>query len=243
MSERKVTTLQLEADGNEDGSLRAVFSTFGIVDSDNDVVMASAFTDGQTVPLVWAHDWTRIIGKGVIEVQPDRAVFNGGLFTDTHDGLEAYRTLKNMVDLMEFSWAFNPLETHRESRDGRNIRVITRSEVFEVSPVLVGANRETGILDLKGRYPSFEAQIEAVLAAVLDVKERAGSLAELRAKEGRMISTARRERLAKFPPALREMADDIFGMLEETAPPEKGIDTAEVERFLLWSLRRNGVAV
>jgi HK97 family phage prohead protease len=216
---------------------------FNEIDLDGDVVLPSAFTDGQPVPMVWSHQWEQPIGKGVIRVQPDRAVFDGMFNLNTSWGRDAYESVKFQGDLQEYSWGFLPTATRRETHGDRSVRVIEASRVFEVSPVLVGANEHTGTLLVKSGQ-SFEAQIETALAAVLDVVERTRSLADLRAKEGRAISTARRERLSAFPPVLRDVAENIEGMLVETAPPEKGIAAdAEVERFLLWSLRRNGVAV
>src|SRR5262245_26731898 len=92
------------------GHLEAVFSTFGLVDRDGDVVLPTAFTPGQAVPLVWAHDWHRPIGKGVIQVDPTRAVFDGELFLDTTAGLDAYTTIKRMGALQEYSWGFQVLD-------------------------------------------------------------------------------------------------------------------------------------
>lgn len=162
--------VEYKADG--EGSIQAVFSTFDMVDSDGDVLTRAAFTDGQKVPMVWAHDWSRPIGKGVIKTDPKRAIFDGQFFMDTTDGLDAYRTVKAMSDLQEFSWGFRILDAEQETRDGMPVRVITKAEVFEVSPVLVGANRETytlalkdGLIDLKRRRLS-RHQLEAVIATL-----------------------------------------------------------------------------
>ncbi len=54
------TTASLKARGDE-GTVEAVFSTFGVVDRDGDVVLASAFTDGQPAPLVWAHSSSSVL--------------------------------------------------------------------------------------------------------------------------------------------------------------------------------------
>lgn len=147
--EKSLTVPATLPEGAPDGTLEAVFSTFDIVDSDGDIVAASAFTDGQQVPLTWAHDWTQPVGKGVIRVMPDRAVFAGQFFLDTAAGREAYQTVKNMGDLQEYSWGFRVLNSDYAERDGQDVRVITKAEVYEVSPVLVGANRQTGTLALK----------------------------------------------------------------------------------------------
>lgn len=134
--------------GDEAGSLRAVFSTFDIPDRDGDVVRASAFKNGQSVPMVWAHDWSRPVGKGVIRVEKDRAVFDGQFNLATEAGREAYEAVKFAGDLQEYSWGFRITDT----QDNTAIRGfdITGAEVFEVSPVLVGANQYTQTLAVKG---------------------------------------------------------------------------------------------
>lgn len=151
---------------SEQGSLRAVFSTFDVVDQQGDIVVREAFTNGQSVPLVWSHDWSRPIGRGTVKVEPTRAVFDGQLFLDTTDGLDAFRTIKGLGDLAEYSWGFQILDAAEEVRDGVPIRIITKAEVFEVSPVLVGANRETYTLAIKGKRRLSRGQIEAVITTL-----------------------------------------------------------------------------
>lgn len=332
--------LTLKADGAE-GDVSAVVSVFGVIDSDNDVVVASAFTDGQAVPMVWSHDWSQPVGKGVIRVQPDRAVFEGRFFTDTTAGRDAYLTVKNMAELQEFSWGFAILESEPGEQDGRVVRFIKRTEVFEISPVLVGANRETGLLAIKaqgvgdgaekcwgdfeppegsyealaadlgeafrerqlgpdgrgfvrvvatyagrfvallyrwdddgdeptywnvpysrgdseaftlgdpqqveiqtsfvptGKGLAFDDHSEHVRVAVSEWVHRTKAGAEIRLKEGRAISAARRARMATVSESLRTSAGEIDAMLEETAPPEKAADEtgAQAQRVAVLRLR------
>jgi HK97 family phage prohead protease len=140
--------LELKAGGPE-GSVQACFSTFGIVDKDSDVVLASAFTEGQAVPMCWGHEWNQPVGRGIIHVQPDRAIFDGQFFLETQAGQEAYKTVKAMGDLQEYSWGFSVLDSSYETRDGQPVRVIKQAKVYEVSPVLVGAGENTGTLAIK----------------------------------------------------------------------------------------------
>lgn len=67
----------LKTAGADEGTISAVFSTFNVIDLDFDVTMPDAFTDGQEVMMVWSHDWTHPIGKGVVRVERDRARLNG----------------------------------------------------------------------------------------------------------------------------------------------------------------------
>lgn len=134
-----------------DGSVRAVFSTFGVVDHDGDVVLPSTFTDGQPVPMVWAHDWTRPVGKGVIRVDGERAVFDGTFNLKTSWGRDAYEAVKDAGDLQEYSWGFKTTDTEYGEKDGRRVRFIKAANVYEVSPVLVGAGIGTGTLAVKAQ--------------------------------------------------------------------------------------------
>jgi HK97 family phage prohead protease len=229
-----------------EGAVQAVFSVFNEVDTDGDIVLASAFTDGQAVPLVWAHDWMGLpVGKGVIRVRPDAAVFDGAFFLETQAGADAYRTVKAMGELQEYSWGFRILQAKYGEVDGQTVRYIERAEVFEVSPVLVGANRNTYTLAIKSEGEPLADQIERVLADVAAVKHRTESLADLRRKEGRAISAARRDRLSKMIPTLREIAGDLEALLEETAPPEKAAGDAVRASFLAIQaeLARSAVGV
>lgn len=236
-------------DGAPDGSLEAVFSTFDIVDSDGDIVAASAFTDGQAVPLTWAHDWTQPVGKGVIRVLPDRAVFAGQFFLDTAAGREAYQTVKNMGDLQEYSWGFRVLDSDYAERDGQDVRVITKAEVYEVSPVLVGANRQTGTLALKRLLTdghesglTFADEADAVLAAARRFAERAAALAATRAKDGRMLSAANVDRLQSHAGALHQVANDLMDLCAAAAPKAATVPRETVEALRIYS-RMNGVPV
>ena len=70
---------------------------------------------------------------------------------------------------------------------------------------------------------SYLDHAEHVLASVQAFIERSGSLADLRSKEGRVLSAANRERLSTLHDLLAECAKDIKELLDSTQPaPEKG---------------------
>lgn len=151
-----------------EGAVEAIFSTFGVIDSDNDIVLASAFTAGQQVPMVWAHDWQRPVGKGSVRVERDRAVLDGQFFLDTTAGLDAYRTVKAMGDLQEWSWGFRVTDADYGEQDGTPVRYIKGAELYEVSPVLVGANRDTATLAIKAAAQRAKAAIRPHGTATTD---------------------------------------------------------------------------
>lgn len=156
--EVKAVAAPVEFKADDQGALRAVFSVFDVVDHDGDIVRKSAFAvaDGREIPLCWSHDWSRPVGKGVIKVGADRAIFDGRFFLSTDDGRNAYETAKAMGNLQEFSWGFRVPADGQEiiPFGGEQVREITKAEVFEVSCVLKGAGIGTGILALKERWTS-----------------------------------------------------------------------------------------
>lgn len=165
-------------DGAAPGSFLVRFSVYNEVDSDGDVVLAGAIANGQETPVVWAHLWGgHPVAKGVTETDDTGANLRGQFFMDTWAGEQAYRTIKNMGALQEYSWGFRVTDAEFGELNGKSVRFIKATELYEVSPVLVGANRNTGTLVLKGDKPStrtkaldgsFEDIAEDVLALALD---------------------------------------------------------------------------
>ena len=150
-------SIEFKTIDDEKGSVEAVFSVYNNLDSDGDVVIPGAIKSGfkdNQVPMVFAHKWDQPIGKGVIETDDDKAVFKGSFFMGTEAGKEAYNLAKEMGDLQEWSFGFriNDYEVAPFTKDGSDevdARYLKDLEVFEVSPVLVGANRETYTLAIK----------------------------------------------------------------------------------------------
>lgn len=140
--------------GDDQGKVEAVFSTFDVIDSDGEVVTRSAITDGQELPMVWHHQWDEPIGKGIVKVDGNRAVFAGDFNLNDPVGKQAYERVKFMGGLQEWSFGFRPSRVEfRDFTMGdaviRDVPHIVEAELFEVSPVLVGANRNTETLSVK----------------------------------------------------------------------------------------------
>lgn len=222
------TSLELKAD--ETGQVSAVFCTFNVVDRDGDIVLPSAFTHGQAVPMTWSHDWTQPVGRGVIRVDETRAIFDGHFFMDTQAGQEAYKTTRALAELQQWSWGFQILDSSFETHNGEPVRVIRRAEVFEVSPVLVGAGENTQTLSIKSNLP-YADHLDAVVNAASDLAERSRTRVEYRAKEGRTLSQANREKLAALRDALRSLHDEIDTLLAETEPAPKEDEAGKRRRL------------
>src|SRR3990167_10749835 len=175
----KVYTAPFKIKDDSTGAVEAAFSVFNIIDSDGDVVRPGAFKDGQEVPMVWAHQWDKPVGRGVVKVGRKQAIFDGNFFLDTQAGMEAYRTVKNMGNLQEWSFGFRVLEAEDGQFEDMGVQFLKKLELFEVSPVLVGANRETRTLAIKGAVPDL-SDLKDMMA------EMRGAMGTMRTAMGRM---------------------------------------------------------
>lgn len=146
-------SLRVEVKDADLGEVEAVFSTFDVVDSDGDVTLAEAFTDGAPVRIsAYGHQsWNGVlpVGKGVIKVGDGRAVMRGRFFMDTAAGRDTFTTVKELGDLQEWSYGFDIDEAVAGERDGKQVRILKRLTVHEVSPVLLGAGVGTRTLAVK----------------------------------------------------------------------------------------------
>lgn len=161
MSEIKNIDLEFKADG--EGKVSAVFSVFNTLDSDGDVVIPEAIKSGfksGSVPMVWAHKWDMPIGKGAIKQDGDKATFEGEFFMDTESGKEAYNLVKAMGDLQQWSFGYRVNDSERgkfKSGDKDvDARYLKDLSVYEVSPVLVGANQDTYTMAIKSNKELLE---------------------------------------------------------------------------------------
>lgn len=150
-NESKNIDIELKDDS---GQVEAVFSLFNSLDSDGDVVVPGAVKSGfknNQVPMVWSHKWDMPIGKGTIAQDDDKAVFKGEFFMDTESGKEAYNLVKNMGDMQQWSFGYkvNDSEFAKSDDNSTNARYLKDLTVYEVSPVLVGANQDTYTLAIK----------------------------------------------------------------------------------------------
>jgi len=153
-NESKNIDIELKDDS---GQVEAVFSIFNSLDSDGDVVMPGAVKSGfknNQVPMVWSHKWDMPIGKGTIAQDDDKAVFKGEFFMDTESGKEAYNLVKNMGDMQQWSFGYKVNDSdfgkaNDNVGEETNARYLKDLTVYEVSPVLVGANQDTYTLAIK----------------------------------------------------------------------------------------------
>jgi len=83
------------------------------------------------------------VGMGTIHVEGNEAILKGRFFLDTTAGRDTFAVVKALGEAQEWSYGFSVLECEKDTMDGKPIRVLKDLDVFEVSPVFVGAGVDT----------------------------------------------------------------------------------------------------
>lgn len=238
---------------SESGDVMVAFSRFNVIDHDGDVTFPGALPTGKTVAMsAYNHEsWRGALptGKGVISESGDLGIFTGAFLMDTDQGRNAYHTVKGMAETQEWSYGYVPLPpSGPEMFEGQKVRALRKLDVFEVSPVLLGAGVGTVTLAIKSGHPGPDAPyaehaswVRDTVAAFLD---RTKARADWRETEGRKLSRSDRETLATLLESLRAFngtADELAAFLDATDPQKAAPRDVTLE-VLLATARRLGVS-
>lgn len=256
---------EFKATDASEGVAEMIVSVFNNVDAGGDIVMPGFFassiatrrtSDGRPrAKGVWSHDWLSPIAKTLDakELQPGDPLLPaalsglGGLWVkaqfnrDTQRGREAFSDLQfGTIDEFSIGYSVKRDEFDRET----GIRKLYEGEWYEWSPVLVGMNSATALLNTKqSEGQPFAEHAEQVLAACAGLVERSQALAALRTKEGRTLSSANRNRLANLKESLAAVIAELEELLAATEP-EKAVDlTGLYLEYQRTIARLQGVAV
>jgi len=234
---------------SETGAVTVAFAQLNVVDRDGDLTIPGAFP-AKSVPMsAYGHSsWMGElpVGKGDIREDAGWAIFDGGFFMETDQGRNAHGTVKAMADLQEWSYGYDPTDYAYEQRDGQMIRLLKGLDVFEVSPVLVGAGIGTHTRAIKagpGAGLPYADHLSLGLGTVEAIVARSKDRAEFRAKEGRALSDANRERLKTLANALGQAVADLGELLEATDGGKAAAAAASEVEALLEEARFLGVTV
>ena len=231
--ERKVVSLEL--DDAKEGAFIARIATLGVIDKDGDETKPGAFKgNGEVLVSSYQHgSWMGElpVGKAVITENGKDVLATGEFNLKTDAGREHYESVKFSGGLQEWSYGFRVDESDEETRDGGKVRVLKKITVFEIAPVLLGAGIDTGTLAIKSGT-TYADHAEKVLAAVSELVARSKSLADLRLKEGRVLSMKNRERMKKLLTMLSGVASDLKELLDATEPVD---DEKQSQAVLLFT--------
>jgi phage head maturation protease len=147
------TLERVEVKSADRGEVSAVFSTFNVVDKDNDVTLPGAYTEGAEVVIsAYEHkSWGGAlpVGKGRIRTTRTEAILDGQFFMDTTAGRDTFAVVKQLGAQQQWSYGYEVIDAEPGTFDGKEVRFLKRLEVPEVSPVLVGAGIDTRTLAVK----------------------------------------------------------------------------------------------
>lgn len=224
----KITTVKGLKEVKDEGIVRAAFAAFNVIDLDGDVTMPGAFGNQSVRIAQWGHNWGDLpIGKGTVSENGAEAVVDSQFFLDTDHGRNAFGTVKGLGDLQEWSYGFDVVKSSYGEFQGTPVRFLESLKVHEVSPVMLGAGIGTRTLEAKGFDPHkgipFLTEADIAGASLADVKafiDRAASLADVRAKEGRTFSSANLEKLTSLAASMREQLSKLDELLAGKAPAD-----------------------
>lgn len=177
------------ADGMPQGRIEAYASVFDTADSYGDIVRRGAFKDtlaewaekGKTIPLLYGHNFNdpfMNIGGVVEAVEDERGLkITADLDMDNPSAVQVLNLIQK-GRLNEMSFAFNYRDAGTITVDGEDFFEVRSVELYEVSVVPIGANRETEILSAKSARELLTAVKQANLdaateAVVVDALTRA----------------------------------------------------------------------
>lgn len=228
--EVKTHTAVVEVKDAAAGRVVARIAQLGVIDHDGDWTEPGAFGTGQQVKIsAYGHDVVardaQPVGIGTIRELDGWAVADLTYNLRDQRGVAAFELVKMTADeghTQEWSYGFRILDADRDTRGGQPVRVLKALNVFEVSPVTMGAGIGTHTVAAKdsddGGLRLADHHDEA-LRLVGGLTERSLALAALRAKDGRVLSAANRERLTLVADGLRSHLDAIDGLLTDSTPP------------------------
>ena len=188
--ERKRETLscRLEVkafDPEEQGVFTGYLSRFNVVDSYDDIVRPSAFTQtlkgrGRKVPLLWQHDHKTLIGRLFFSedsygLRVDRGEFN----LNIPEGRDAYETLKFDPELLGLSIGFETIQSKSVQVGDIVARELTELRLYEGSLVTFPANEEARIDSVKAMPENHPAYI--LMDIVRQAQELASKLSSIQA--------------------------------------------------------------
>lgn len=241
--EKQFKNINLLTDEGDKGKVSAVFSVFNEIDSDGDVVLPQSIKSGygeKGVAMVWGHDWKDVIGRGEIVEEDGRAVFKGQFIMDTQRGRDAYETVKAMGDIQQWSFGYEVLDSENGmfTKDGKEeveVRYLKSLKVWEVSPVLVGANQNTHTLAVKEKNTEglkFTDEIERVRNTLNAVINRAQELTSIRLEKGKKLSEKSSQALIDLNYDLHNAYVDLNDLLDAGVKNEDMIKNTEDDQDL-----------
>jgi HK97 family phage prohead protease len=237
--ERKTLDFQIKAFDNESGELTGYGNVSGIVDRADEIVERGAYVDlDQLVKDGFSavgHNWFGLpIGTLEEAREDDKGLFVRIKFHSTREAQDARTVVRERLERgksVGLSIGYDVLESKRETRDGKEVRILSKIRVFEVSVVTIPANQESLVVAAKHQNDlsgvTLEKHAETVVSMVEALAKRASDKAAFRQSEGRDLSETQKSRIAELVTQLGAASDSLSSLIAD----EKALDdNADVER-------------
>ena len=215
---------QLKAAGDGNGSCTGYAYTFGNFDRVGEKIVPGAFKNlddfVQNGFVALGHDWDCPVGIPVSLIEDEA----GGLLAFDWHGMDDAQECRQYVQERRAAGKSVAMSIGYRVNDCKSVPeglLLTDLTLYEISIVTVPANPLALVTSVKGALPAgepFTDHSESVLAAVREYAERVKALAGLRAKDGRVLSDANRQRISACKDALKNVHDELGGMLASSEP-------------------------
>jgi len=247
---RKVLPLEETAvtdDGS--GTFSGYANVFGIVDDGGDKVLKGAFKSVlqdfvKEGFIGWAHDWSKPVATIDDATEDDHGLLITATFHGTPEAQAARQITTERLKRgksVGLSIGYE-IGDAKDTTYGRDIKSFKR--LFETSLVMVPMNRPSYVTAAKGTLGSGQPYAERLALALAQAEALTGEAkwlaahsrkrADIRHKEGRILSGSNRERLKTLGGSLRDVLSDIEDLLSTTDPDrDKAAAQAAIARSIL----------
>lgn len=225
--DKEFALLELKSAKVGDGLIEGYGAVTGNVDSYGDVIAQGAF-DGldefvKRGGILVGHDWGSLPVAMIESAKEDeRGLWFKARFHSDEVAQRARAVVQERLEAGKFvglSIGFRALDYSFEERDGREVRVLTKVKVYEISIVLTPANPLAGATGAK----TMEDDYRAALAAVDRATKRLGGVKALREAAGRKLSEENLGRVRELLAQTESLTADLKALLPA---PEAAADDA-----------------
>ena len=167
------------------GIVECFVAAVGNKDSVGDIVVAGAFDASlkrRKPRVVWGHDWNQPIGKvlDIYEVrsgdprlpQKMKAAGVGGLYARVQFNLKSERGREAFANILFFGedqeWSIGYKTLQADFDNSRQANILKELELYEVSPVLHGANQLTATISVKSEKGAYGGQMMVPMRGMLN---------------------------------------------------------------------------
>ena len=172
------------------GSVEGYASTWiRKADSYGDVVAEGAFTKtlkerwngGKGIPFLWAHQMDNLKSIiGTAEADEDEKGLHFIAKFDESEEAQKVRSLYKDGRLKKFSFAYDVLKAGEVTLDdGAKAYELQELDLFEISAVMVPANDDAGVVDVKSGRRNSKADEDKIKTAISQLQETIKGLKEL----------------------------------------------------------------